>query len=137
MENRHVEQRLALDRRQRPTGMLAALRLKGRRRGFRRDGEGINAYTDWAEPRTALLVIFVVVASGLDALFTLFHLIDGGATEANPVMNFALKHGVMIFLAAKVALTAFGTCFLAVHQHFPLGFKGLRILAILYAVLLT
>jgi hypothetical protein len=131
-----VEPRIEIDRRRRPTSLWGALRLSGRRHSFRSDEESINAYSDCARPVTVTLVLFVVIASGFDALFTLLHL-ETGAREANPLMRFALDHGILMFLAAKVALTALGCSFLAVHQNFALGFKGLRCLTIAYVVLLV
>ena len=130
-----MDRRSQTDRRRRPTTLLSILRWGGRRRGPRRDGESAT-YIDCALISTSALTLFIVAASGLDALFTLVHL-QGGATEANPVMQLALDHGVGYFLAAKVGVTAFGAWFLAAHQLFGLGFKGLRILAISYCALLA
>ncbi len=46
------DRRQLSDRRQRPTSLWGTLRWQGRRRkGFRRAGEGINAYVDCVAPR--------------------------------------------------------------------------------------
>jgi len=131
-----VESCLEPERRRRPTSFWSALRPGGRRRSFRSTEAALNAYSDHALPGTVVLALFVVIASGFDASFTLLHL-ESGAREANPVMRFALEHGIMIFVAAKVTLTAFGTFFLAIHQHFPMGCKGLRYLTVAYTTLLV
>jgi hypothetical protein len=128
------ERRLQTDRRAHPTTFREAVSRRGRRRGFRRAGEGVNAYVDRLQPLTAALSVFVVLASSFDAFLTLLHLGEGGS-EANPVMQLALDHGVGAFLSSKVLLTATGAWVLAVHQNFPLGKKGLRCLVILYLVL--
>src|SRR5262245_24574795 len=68
------ERRGGSDRRARPTTLLSALRWKGRRRSFRRAGEGRRGYVDRLAPATVAIALFIVVCSILDALFTLLHL---------------------------------------------------------------
>ena len=119
-----------------PASIAGSLRYSGQYRELGLGEEPANFYSFSVMPLTVALVLFVTLASGLDALFTLLH-IESGATEMNPIMNFALGHGVGFFLAAKVALTSIGCCFLALHQHFRLGREGLRWLTIAYTVLLV
>jgi hypothetical protein len=129
------ERRRQPDRRTRPASLWHTLRLRGRRRGFRRTGEGRSAYVDCPAPRVVLLVCLVVVGSALDALFTMLHVTQGGR-EGNPLMALALAHGPMTFMSLKLSLTNAAAWFLAAHQQFPLAYKGLYGLALLYLALL-
>jgi Domain of unknown function (DUF5658) len=129
------ERRWQPDRRAQPTTFWSALRLRGRRRGFRRAGEADRAYVDCPSPRVVVLLFIVVVASVLDALCTLLFLQRGGA-EANPLMSLVLSHGEMPFVGIKMASTVIGAWFLAAHQYFPLAFGGLHVLAAGYVGLL-
>jgi hypothetical protein len=73
-------------------------------------------------------LFFVVGASVLDALLTLFFLQNGGS-EANPFMSLVLSHGQTPFMGIKMALTGIGAWFLAAHQYFPMAYRGLLVLA--------
>jgi hypothetical protein len=123
------------DRRQRPTTLWQAMRWRGRRSGFRRAGEGLNAYVDRVAPRGVALVLTVLTASALDAWLTVAHLQQGGQ-EANPIMAFILLYGDAPFVAVKMALTSFGVWLLAAHYQFSLARKGLHAMAAMYLLLL-
>ena len=69
-----LDRRWLLDRRHRPTTLWSALRWQGRRTGFRRAGEGHQAYVDGLARPTVVLALCVVGGSLLDALLTLLHL---------------------------------------------------------------
>ncbi|MBN1441382.1 MAG: hypothetical protein JXA90_01675 [Planctomycetes bacterium] len=129
------DRRTETDRRRTPTTLLGALRFRGRRKGFRRGGEGAGRYVDCPTREVLLLVFFIVFSSCLDAAFTLMHVQAGGA-EANPFMGWILEFGIAPFLRVKMALTVLGCSLLAIHQCFPLGLWGLRALAAGYLVLL-
>lgn len=124
------------DRRRRPTSLVDALVGPTRRRRFRRTGEGENQYVDRLRRRTVGLVIAIVLACALDALFTLLH-VGGGAVEANPLMAMALERGDGAFLALKFAITIVGVWLLAVHQNFRVGLRGLYVVAVGYVVLIA
>jgi len=119
-----AERRVCPDRRRSATPLLALFNPRGRRRGFRRDGEGDNQYVDRLAAKTVLVAIIVVVLSCLDALFTLIHLENGGA-EANPIMEAALLESVHAFLLIKAALTVLGVGVLAAHQNFRVGARAM------------
>ena len=131
-----LERRSLADRRTRPTTFVSALRWHGRRKGFRRAGEGRYAYVDCLAQRIVGLAVLVCVGSFLDALLTLLHLENGGR-EANPLMHMALAHGPTLFVILKISLTCMSTWFLAVHQQFPLAYRGLYGLALGYGALLA
>jgi hypothetical protein len=130
------DRRILSNRRAQPTTFWSALRWNGRRRGFRRTGEGRNAYVDCPAPCTVMLVLLIVCCSVLDAWLTLCHLADGGR-EGNPVMALALTAGPSVFLSVKMALSSLGAWILAAHQQFPLGMCGLYGLTLGYGVLLV
>ena len=131
-----LERRSLADRRARPTTLVSAIRWQGRRKGFRRAGEGHRAYVDCLAGRIVGLAVLVCVGSLLDALLTLLHLEDGGG-EANPLMYVALAHGPTLFVTLKLSITCVATWFLAAHQQFPLAYRGLHGLALGYGVILA
>jgi hypothetical protein len=130
------ERRGLSDRRRRPTGMLSAFTSPGRRRGFRRESEGINAYVDCPSGRTAAWAIAVVGLSAFDALLTLLHVRAGGA-ELVPTMRFALHHSERTFLVAKLGVTSLAVVFLAMHQNFRVARLAMRTVLALYCALIA
>jgi hypothetical protein len=85
-----LDRRRLADRRRRPTTLWSALRLRGRRTGFRRALEGHQAYVDGLTWHTAGLALVVYGCSILDALLTLLYVQDGGgeapgSNEMDPV----------------------------------------------------
>ena len=131
-----LERRSLADRRTRPTTFVSAIRWKGRRKGFRRAGEGCYAYVDCLARHIGDLAVLVCVCSILDALLTLLHLEDGGR-EANPLMHVALAYGTTLFVVLKLSITCVAVWFLAVHQQFPMAYRGLHGLALGYGMLLA
>jgi hypothetical protein len=107
-----------------------------RRRSSRPPGETPNLYAACLSARVVVLVIFVVLCSAVDALFTLIHM-QQGATEVNPVMAMALAQGIDSFVGFKMSLTGLGVLLLAMHQNFWFGIKGLQFLAVVYSGLLV
>jgi hypothetical protein len=129
------DRRLLPDRRTHPTTFWSALRWNGRRKSFRRIGEGHKAYVDCPASRTIVLVLLVVGCSALDAWLTLYHLAEGGQ-EANPIMAFFLAAGPAVFLSVKMGLSSLGAWVLAVHQQFTLAMHGLYGLTLGYGLLM-
>ncbi len=105
------------DRRMRPTPMLSRFSFVGRRRGFRRQGEGMNAYVDRYGFGILAVSAGIMILCALDALFTLLYLQKGGS-ELNPVMDAAIRLGVVPFVSIKCALTIAGVLFLCLHKNF-------------------
>jgi Domain of unknown function (DUF5658) len=133
---RTPERRMLPDRRARPTTFWSALRWRGRRRGFRRAGEGHGTYVDCPALRVVVLTLGVFLASLVDAGLTLRQLAQGGS-EANLLMAWVLTKGDALFLGLKLGMTGLGMWFLAAHQQFTLARYGLSILALVYGVLLS
>jgi hypothetical protein len=111
-QGQFLERRSLADRRTRPTTFVSAIRWHGRRKGFRRAGEGRYAYVDCLAQRIVGLAVLICVGSLLDALLTLF-------------------------VVLKLSITCVAAWFLAAHQQFPLAYRGLHGLALGYGVLLT
>jgi hypothetical protein len=88
---------------------------RGRRRDARRSGH--NYYLDWYDPKLVFTGIAVLLMSCLDALFTLT-LLSKGANEANYFMARLLETSDGLFVAVKLAVSAFGIVFLMMHSHF-------------------
>jgi hypothetical protein len=130
-----AERRWQPDRRAYPTTFWSALRIHGRRRGFRRIGEASRAYVNCPSQRALVLLFFVLGASALDAWCTLLFIQRGGQ-EANPFMILALSYGQTPFVGIKMALTGIGAWFLVAHYYFPMAYKALLALAGGYAGLL-
>ncbi len=126
-----VERRALPDRRVKPTTLHSVLTFRGRRRGFRRSNEGRGAFVDCPSPKIIALVIWVMIGSALDALFTLVHTTEGFG-EANPVMAIALAYDHNLFVTVKMATAASGSWILAALQQFMLASKGLYTLAVVY-----
>ena len=136
VERRQPDRRQLADRRRQPTSLWSTLRWRGRRRGFRRAGEGANAYVDCLTPRVIGLAALILASSVLDAGLTLLHLQAGGQ-EANPCMALLLVHGQAAFVGVKMALTGMGVWCLAAHQQFALAWQALHGLACVYLTLLA
>ena len=119
-----TERRWQFDRRVRPTTFRSALRVRGRRKTFRRDQDVHPAYVDCPSRCAVGLLFLVLGASALDALCTLLFLQRGGQ-EANPLMAFVLGYGQTSFVGIKMALTGIGAWFLVAHYYFPMAYRGL------------
>ncbi len=130
-----TQQRIFIDRRIQPTSFWNTLRLRGRRRSFRRLSEGMNQFVDCPAPTVIALAVGVTIGSALDALLTLLYIANGGG-EANPFMAMALAQGDMTFISIKMSLTCVGAWALSALQQFPLANRILHGLALMYVGLL-
>lgn len=116
------------DRRRRATSPFSRYIWAGRRQGARRDGEEANTYVDRYSGRVMAILVLIAGLCVLDALFTLLYLQRGGA-ELNPLMDAAIRTGVVPFIAIKCGLTFVGITFLCLHKNFR--FVRLLILVVL------
>jgi len=112
-----AERREQYDRRRHSwrTVTYCGINGRGRRRDARRSGH--NYYLDWYEPKLVFTGIAILLMSCLDALFTLT-LLSKGASEANYFMARLMETSDGLFVAVKLAVTAFGIVFLLMHSHF-------------------
>lgn len=91
--------------------------LGGRRRVARRsaDSRGV-VLLDRYSPRLFTAMMGILVLSLLDAGLTLF-LVQHGAAEINPVMNYFLRQGPVVFMAAKYLLTSMAVVIFVLLAH--------------------
>lgn len=97
--------RSAGDRRRKTLPQLNYLVAGGRRRRVRRleDSHRI-VLLDRYSPKLLAAIMGILVLSLLDAALTLY-LVEHGASELNPVMDYFLKKGPLIFTVTKYLLT--------------------------------
>ena len=110
-------QRFGVDRRRKTIPPLRYLVAGGRRRGVRRaeDRRGV-ILLDRYSPHLFAAIVGILCLSLLDALLTL-SLIEHGATEVNPVMDFFLKQGPLIFTGVKYLLTSLAVVIFLLVNH--------------------
>jgi len=128
-----MERRQQTDRRTCPTKPLSRFVFRGRRKGARRDEEGLNYYVDRYSPHYLAVMCSILVLCVLDAYFTLT-LIRFGGVELNPFMLVLMNKDIVLAMIIKYLLTAFCIIFFLVHKNFR-AFGKLRIGALLYGVL--
>ena len=134
--NPFIDQRVIEDRRSQPTSLVSILKRGGRRKAFRRKGEGQNRYVDCLSLRTFTLTLLIFTLSTLDAIFTLIHLQNGGV-ELNPFMRQIIQSGFQSFIIIKSLGVGLMGCFLAVHQNFKVSFYSMHVLTAIYSVLVV
>jgi hypothetical protein len=100
------ERRSGYDRRHRKLGILSKYWFTGRREAVRREEDKKREYkVDRHSSKTLAVILLIVMLSIIDAILTL-HLVDRGATELNPVMDYYLGHGPLAFFWVKYMLTS-------------------------------
>jgi hypothetical protein len=102
----HQDLRARGDRRRKVLPPLRYLIAGGRRRAVRRleDSHRI-VLLDRYSPKLLAAIIGILCLSLLDAILTLY-LVEHGSSELNPVMDYFLKKGPLIFTVAKYILTS-------------------------------
>ena len=125
------------DRRQEPTRLFSRYMFFGRRRGNRRvtDSQS-NYYVDRYSARSYGAVIAILLLCAADAALTIYHL-NRGATEVNPIMDFALSFGTVHFLIIKYILTVAGLFVLLTHKNFVVARIATIFIICMYALLLA
>ena len=113
----HEDRRSGIDRRS-ASGTVSGARLKGGRREHNRRREDQQKFfvADRYSQRLFGAIILILLLSVLDGLLTLY-LINHGATEINPIMNYYLNVGPYAFFSVKYALTAFAVLVLLFCQN--------------------
>jgi len=66
---------------------------------------GEDHHYQWLEG----VVKATIVLNVLDACLTMYWISIGAATEANPILDYALQHGVWAFAVVKMSLVTVGT----------------------------
>ena len=130
-----VERRSGQDRRERPTPWLSRYWLRGRRRGGRRAEDRRQLYVDRYAWSDVLLVAGVVVLCAADTVLTL-KVLERGAIEANPLMDFLIRQGTGLFGAVKLGFTFLGMLFLLTHIRLQYVRAATLVVLALYTVLM-
>lgn len=86
--------------------------------------------------RVIWLVLFIMVCSALDALFTLLYISNGGQ-EANPYAALLMSYGDTTFVSVKMAITGAGTWVLAALQQFVSAYLALYGMMLLYLAVMA
>jgi len=117
-------QRSPMDRRQRPTSPLDALRLSGQRTEVRRREEREGTFfTDRFDPIILAMIVTLLCLTIVDGVLTI-ELLDTNSEEINPFMEHLLTRGHVAFLLGKYVLTAIGLPLIVVYKSYP--FCGTR-----------
>jgi len=110
-------QRVGVDRRRKTIPSLRYLVAGGRRRGVRRAGDKQRIIIlDRYSPRILAAIVGTLCLSLLDAVLTL-SLIDHGAAEVNPLMDYFLNKGTLIFTSVKYLLTSLAVVIFLLLDH--------------------
>ena len=132
--NPFVNQRVIQDRRSHPTSFVSVLRVGGRRKAFRRKGEGEKRYVDCLSLRTSALTLLIFAFFTLDTIFTYVQL-ENGASELNPLMRQIVQTDVQLTFTIKSLGVGLMACFLAIHQNYKISFYGMHVLTAVYIFL--
>jgi Domain of unknown function (DUF5658) len=143
IDDRSRCQRSQSDRRARPTSVLDAFRLAGRRSWPRRQDERAGGFfVDRFHSSTLALVVTLLALTIADGVLTL-ELLSLHSEEANPFMGYLLHRGPLVFLFGKYLLTAIGLPVIVVCKNHPMfgtrfrvGFL-LPVFIGLYVILIT
>lgn len=90
--------------------------LKCQRRSQRRDGCKAHFPSDWYDAKLFLMALCLLFLSITDAAMTMT-LLNNGAVEVNPFMNFLLNQSIHAFVYTKITLTSVCILVLVAHYH--------------------
>lgn len=107
-----------VERRQRPTPMLSRHTFFGGRRRGASDFEG---YIDLYSRRSAALVLLFFGLTVFDAIATVYYIDHVHGSEWNPIADFLLRQGRIVFVLGKGLPTALMLLFVMVHKNFRYG----------------
>lgn len=127
------ERRDRVDRRRVASSPFSLVVRHGRRRAARRAQDGINTCVDLYEARWFYAAVGVLLLSCTDAALTM-NLLQQGASEINPFMEWLLNMDKSLFFLVKLALTAVGVVVLVAYKNFRL-FNQIKAGHVLYAFL--
>ncbi|MFK8026899.1 MAG: DUF5658 family protein [Gammaproteobacteria bacterium] len=106
------------------TGFLLGC-IKTQRREQRRSNSFAHYQTDWYDTKLFIMALAILFLSVTDAAMTMT-LLNNGAVEVNPFMNYLLSHSIHAFVYTKLALTSICILVLVAHYHSKL-FNTLRV----------
>jgi len=110
--------------------------LNGRRRNLRRDGDAaVIEKTDFYRADLLFVVICVLIFSAADAHNTLL-LLNAGASELNPLMDYLIQQDIRLFVYTKLLITGVGLTALVGCEYFTL-WRFYKASHFLYLILLV
>jgi hypothetical protein len=111
-----------VDRRKRPTPMLSRYTFFGGRRGAcEAAGRHQDTYVDVYSSRQALLVLVFFGLTIFDAAATIYYIDHVRGTEWNPIAQWLLNQGNVLFLLGKGMPTGLLLLFVMIHKNFRYG----------------
>ena len=113
-----------VERRSRPTPMFSRYTFLGGRRRSATEGE---SYVDLYDPATAALALVFFALTVFDAVATVYYIDHAQGTELNPLAQWMLDQGRMVFVFAKGVPTFLMLLFVMVHKNFRFGRMALAI----------
>ncbi len=126
-----------MDRRKERVPRFSKYLLTGRRESLRREGDRHGTYgPDRHSHKTFLLILLIVSLSVLDAIFTL-NLVNRGAAELNPIMDYYLDRGPLIFFGTKYLLTFASVLVILLHQNAYLFRTRLQVKTLLFLFVIS
>lgn len=125
-DNRSELERREKNERRNPTfkGFILGC-ARTQRREQRRSDCFTHYHTDWYETKLLVMALAILLLSVADAAMTMT-LLNNGAVEVNPLMNYLLNHSIHAFVYTKLALTSMCILVLITHYHTKL-FNTLRV----------
>ena len=90
--------------------------IRCQRREQRRADCNSHYQTDWYDAKLFLMALALLFLSITDAAMTMT-LLNNGAVEVNPFMNFLLKQSTHTFVYTKIILTSVCILVLVAHYH--------------------
>ncbi|MFQ5760989.1 MAG: DUF5658 family protein [Acidiferrobacterales bacterium] len=131
---RHAQSRCAYRRQQTLRGLLCSTYRNRRTYDRRSDIRWHGHYVDSHGLSLLIMALGVMLLSIADAYLTLL-LLQFGAEEVNPFLNWLLSIDHQLFFVVKLAITGFCIVWLVMHQQFRV-FGVLRVYHMLAASLL-
>ena len=128
------DQRVAEDRRTFDWRTVVYGFALSRRHRHRRQADDAVVFLDWHHPWLFFLSVGTMLLSSADAFLTLL-LLEEGMIEANPIMRVAMSQSTNLFVATKLAMTAFGILVLVflAKQHFLNRFRTGLLLTVFFS----
>ncbi len=113
-----------VERRQRPTPMVSRFTFLG---GRRREYAGEEGYVDVYSHRSAVLVLLFFGLTVFDAMATVYYIDHVQGSEWNPIADWLLQQGRLVFVLGKGIPTALLLLFVMIHKNFRYGRLALLI----------
>jgi len=107
--------------------------VRSQRRQRRREDCTSHYPTDWYDTKLFIIALALLLLSITDAAMTMT-LINNGAVEVNPFMNFLLKQSTDTFIYTKLILTSVCIIILVAHYHSRI-FSTIRVGRLLFFAL--